>query len=69
MSTRRDLALPQSSEDALRSAKDVETVTILAQADRDCDAGLGLRGRDAKAFLERVLNNANARAAARPSRG
>jgi hypothetical protein len=42
----------------------LETAAILAQARRDCDAGLGLRGKDAEAFLSRVLDDARARVAA-----
>lgn len=63
MTSRRDFAVSQSSDDA-RSAEDLETAAILAQARRDCDAGLGLRGKDAEAFLSRVLDDARARVAA-----
>jgi hypothetical protein len=63
MPNRRDLAISQPSGDASRSAEDLETAAILAQADRDCDAGLGRRGQDARAFLGRVLTDARARVA------
>jgi hypothetical protein len=64
MSNHRDLAVSRPSADASRSTDDLETAAILAQADRDCDAGLGLRGQDAKAFLERVRTDARARVTA-----
>jgi len=64
MTRRRDFAVSQPMEDAARSAEELETAAILAQADRDCDAGLGLRGKDAEAFLSRVLDDARARVAA-----
>ncbi len=53
-----------TAEDAPLTADELETAAILAQADRDCDAGLGLRGPDAEAFLSRVLEDARARVAA-----
>jgi len=61
MTARHDLAVSQPSEDAVRLAEDLETAAILAQARRDCDAGLGLRGKDAEVFLSRVLDDAQAR--------
>ncbi|WP_156400327.1 hypothetical protein [Caulobacter sp. Root655] len=61
MSSRRDHAVSQPSE--VSSAEDLETAAILAKADRDCDAGLGLRGQDAATFLRRVLDDARARVA------
>jgi hypothetical protein len=61
MSRRRDPTVSQASE-AL-SAEDVQIAAILAQADRDCDSGLGLRGQDAKTFLRHVLDDARARIA------
>jgi len=64
MSSRRDPVVAQPSEAALGAEEDLRTAAILAQADRDCDAGLGLRGQDAKAFLDRVLDDARARVAA-----
>jgi len=64
MSSHRDPAVAPPSEADLGSEEDLRTATILAQADRDCDAGLGLRGQDAKAFLGRVLDDARARVAA-----
>lgn len=63
MSSRRDPAVSQPSEASSRSAEDLKTAAILAKADRDCDVGLGLRGKDAKAFLGRVLDDARARVA------
>ncbi|MBO9706780.1 MAG: hypothetical protein J7521_01095 [Caulobacter sp.] len=68
MTSRRDFAVSQPSEDAARSAEDLETAVILAQARRDCQAGLGLRGKDADAFLSRVLDDARARVAAATSK-
>ncbi len=53
-----------AAEDDPLTADELETAAILAQADRDCDAGLGLRGPDAEAFLNRVLDRARARVAA-----
>lgn len=53
-----------ADEDAPLTADELETAAILAQADRDCDAGLGLRGAEAEAFLDRVLEGARARVAA-----
>lgn len=67
MSTRRHHAVSPPSGEASRSSEDRETAAILAQADRDCDAGLGLRGQDAKAFLDRVLDEARMRVAAAPA--
>lgn len=68
MPSRRDLAVSQPPARASQVAEDLETAAILAQADRDCDAGLGLRGQDAKAFLDRVLDDARGRAAAMPGK-
>ena len=68
MSSRRDIAAAKPPENASRSAEDLETAAILAQADRDCDANLGLRGKDANAFLGRVLKDARARVAAATAR-
>jgi hypothetical protein len=64
MSSRRAPAVSQPSKDALHSADDQRTAAFLAQADLDCEAGLGLRGQDATAFLGRVLDDARARVAA-----
>jgi hypothetical protein len=64
MSTRRNSAVSPPAGEISRSSEDHETAAILAQADRDCDAGLGLRGRDVKAFLDRVLDDARTRVAA-----
>lgn len=64
MSTRRNHAVSPPSGAVSRSPEDRETAAILAQADRDCDAGLGLRGQDAKAFLDRVLDDARTRVVA-----
>lgn len=66
MTNRRHLA---AAEDVPLTADDLETAAILAQADRDCDAGLGLRGPDAKAFLKQVLDDAEARVAAAAKHG
>jgi hypothetical protein len=63
MSSRRDPAASRPSKASSHSAEDLKTAAILAKADRDCDAGLGLRGQDAKAFLGRVLDDARARVA------
>jgi hypothetical protein len=64
MTSRRDIAISQPSEPATHLAEDLETAEILAQANSDCDAGLGLRGVEAKAFLQKVLDDAQARVAA-----
>lgn len=61
MSSRRDHAVSQSSK--APSTEDPQTAAILAKADRDCDAGLGLRGQDARTFLSHVLDDARARVA------
>jgi len=53
-----------AAENAPLTADELEMAAILAQAERDCDAGLGLRGKDAEAFLSRVLEDARARVAA-----
>lgn len=58
-----------ATEDAPPTADELETAAILAQADRDCDAGLGLRGPDAKAFLKRVLDDTEAWVAAAAKHG
>lgn len=60
MPIKRDLNVLPFGE-APHSTRTLETAAILAQADRDCDAGLGLSGADAKAFLGRVLDAARAR--------
>ena len=60
---------PAAAEDSPLTADELETAAILAQAERDCDAGLGLRGPDAMAFLKRVLDDAEARVAAAVERG
>lgn len=36
-------------------AEDREIAAILGQADRDCDAGLGLADDAARSFLEKIL--------------
>jgi hypothetical protein len=63
MPSRRDLTFSQPSNSSPVSAEDLKRAAILAQADRDCDAGLGLRGQNAKTFLGRVLDDARARVA------
>jgi hypothetical protein len=65
----RDRHRLAAAKDAPLTADELETAAILAQADRDCDAGLGLKGADAEAFLKQVLEDAEARVAAAARHG
>ncbi len=56
-----DPTAPSFSDSVELSPEELKTAVILAQAKADCDAGLGLRGQQAEAFLSRVLETYRAK--------